>query len=62
MPGLRATWAREQDKTKERVIAQFKDHPTKNHQLSSYQGIVHDGYNSDFTANTRKIRKVLLFS
>ena len=61
MPGLRATWAREQDKTKERIIAQFKDHPTKNHQLSSYQGIVHDGYDSGFTANTNNLEGTFVY-
>ena len=35
-PELRAAWAREQDKNKERVIAQFKEPITKNRQLTTY--------------------------
>ena len=42
----------EQDQIKGQVISQFKDPPTQNHQLLSYPRIIHDAYNSDFTANT----------
>ena len=61
-PELQAGWAREQDHIKEQVIKQFKDPPTKNHQLSSYCGDVQDGYNSDYTTHTNNIDGTLVFA
>ena len=60
---LRAAWAGEQDKNKERVIAQFKEPITKNRQLTAYQSnsYSHDDYESDFTANTQNSEGTFVF-
>ena len=51
---LRSAWIREYDRNKERVIAQFKEPITNNHQLTAYEARSYsDGYESDFTANTQ---------
>ena len=47
----------EDDKNKERAIAQFKVPITKNCQLTAYQGRPYsqNGYESDFIANTQNL-------
>ena len=64
LPQLRALWAREQDKNKEHVIAQFKETITTNRKLFSYQSIVTDSWDnhdSNLTANTQNSEGIFVF-
>ena len=61
MSELSTAWAQQQDNNEELLSAQFKDPPIKNSELSTYQGIVHDGYDSDFTTNTHNSEGTFVF-
>ena len=52
---------REKNEIKQQVIVHLKDPPTNDHQLFSYQSNVHDGYDSDFTANTYNLEGTFIF-
>ena len=54
--------AREDDKNKEQVIAQFKVLITKNRQLTAYKARSYsNGYELDFTANTQNSEAIFVF-
>ena len=62
-PEMKTTWIREDDKNKERIIAQFKTPITQNRQLTAYEATrsYSDGLESDFTVNTHNSECTYVF-